>query len=148
MPPYPTECVYPEQLPAARVICAIPRVTSRPRSKRERESAHTQTPQTHRHSHQHKQQCTPTRTAVHRQNSRGNMNGADQGSSSATPDTNTNAGGGVVDAEGDTTEGTGSNEQQESNVVAPGSTGGVPVISPKPVYSGSLFVMLCRIIQG
>ena len=64
------------------------------------------------------------------------MNGADQGSSSATPDTNTNAGGGVVDADGDTTEGTpGSNEQQESNVVAPGSTGGVPVISPKPVYS-------------
>eukprot|EP00904_Undaria_pinnatifida_P011908 jgi/Undpi1/7848/HiC_scaffold_23.g10320.m1 len=47
------------------------------------------------------------------------MNGADQGSSSTTPDTNTNAGGGVVDAEGDTTEDTpGSNEQQESNVLA------------------------------
>eukprot|EP00752_Nemacystus_decipiens_P004395 g4017.t1 len=65
--------------------------------------------------------------------------GADQDSSSsaAPPDTNTSsAGDGVVDVEGDTTEGTpGSNEQQESNVDASGSTEVVRVRSPKPVYN-------------
>ena len=128
---------YPELLPSA-----LPCVTSRPRSKREGESA-----QTHAH---HRQATSTNSTAVvpstlaksgAQTDLWGSMNinaGADQGSSSAaTPDTNTNnAGDGVVDAEEDTAEGTpGSNEQQESNVDASGSTGGVRVISPKPVYN-------------